>query len=254
MQLKEKVIFNWSGGKDSALCLYKILQKPEYDILCLLTSINEQFQRVSMHGIRVGLLDAQAESIGFPLQKIRIPEISTMESYEKIMTTTLTDLKTKGVTASVFGDIFLEDLRKYRENKLSELNLKGVFPLWKIPTGKLIREFIDLGFKAITTCVNEKYLEVSFAGRIIDNEFLNDLPGNVDPCGENGEFHTFVFDGPIFREPISFEKGEIVYRKYTPAKQKDNFSYDCSNDKDHLDNPFVNGFWYCDLLLTPAVS
>lgn len=248
--MKEKVIFNWSGGKDSALCLYKILQTQQYDIICLLTSINEQYQRISMHGVRVDLLDTQAESIGLPLLKIQIPEMSTNEVYEKVMTTTLTDLKNKGVTASVFGDIFLEDLRKYRENKLLELNLKGVFPLWKIPTDKLIREFVDLGFKTIITCVNEKYLDKSFAGRIIDNDFLKDLPDNVDPCGENGEFHTFVFDGPIFKNPIPFDKGEIVYRKYTPNKQKDN----CNNDKDNVDSHYDNGFWYCDLLLRQTVS
>jgi uncharacterized protein (TIGR00290 family) len=253
--LKEKIIFNWSGGKDSALCLYKILQAQQYDVMCLLTSISEQYQRISMHGVRVDLLHSQSESIGLPLIKMQIPEMPTMEMYENAMTAALTDLKTKGATASVFGDIFLEDLRKYRVNKLSELNLKGIFPLWKIPTGKLIREFIDLGFKTITTCVNEKYLDKSFAGRIIDNDFLKDLPGNVDPCGENGEFHTFVFDGPIFKEPIPFDKGEIVYRKYTPAKQKDNSTYDCNTSgKDNADSPFDNGFWYCDLLLQKTVS
>jgi uncharacterized protein (TIGR00290 family) len=248
--LKEKVIFNWSGGKDSALCLHKILQTQQYNVMGLLTSINEQYQRISMHGVRVALLQKQSESIGLPLIKMQIPEVSTMEIYEKVMTTTLTDLKTKGVTASIFGDIFLDDLRKYRENKLSELNLKGVFPLWKIPTDKLIREVIDLGFKTIITCVNEKYLDKSFVGRIIDNDFLKDLPDDVDPCGENGEFHTFVFDGPIFKEPIPFDKGEIVYRKYTPAKQNGYSTYDRNNEKENQDSPFNNGFWYCDLLLT----
>jgi len=248
MQLKEKVIFNWSGGKDSALCLYKILQTQQYDVMCLLTSISEPYQRISMHGVRDDLLETQAESIGLPLLKVQIPEMSSMEIYEKVMTTALTDLKTKGATASVFGDIFLEDLRKYRENKLSELNLKGVFPLWKIPTDKLVREFIDLGFKTIITCVNEKYLDKSFAGRIIDNDFLKDLPDNVDPCGENGEFHTFVFDGPIFKKPVSFDKGETVFRKYTPEKQND----ESKNNKDNHDSPFDNGFWYCDLILHQA--
>ncbi len=253
--MKEKIIFNWSGGKDSAFGLYKMLQTQQYDIMCLLTSISEQYQRISMHGVRVDVLEAQAESIGLPLIKMQIPEMPTMEVYEKVMTTTLTDLKTKGATASAFGDIFLEDLRKYREAKLSELNLKGVFPLWKIPTDKLIREFIHLGFKTITTCVSERYLDKSFAGRIIDDDFLRDLPDNVDPCGENGEFHTFVFDGPIFNNPIPFDKGEIVYRKYTPAKQKDESTYDCNTtDKDNMDNPFDKGFWYCDLLLPQTVS
>jgi uncharacterized protein (TIGR00290 family) len=252
--MNEKVIFNWSSGKDSALSLYKMLQTQQYNVLCLLTSISEQYQRISMHGVRVDLLEAQAESIGIPLVKMQIPEMPTMEDYENVMRATLTDLKNKGAESSAFGDIFLEDLRSYRETKLSELNLKGLFPLWKIPTDQLIREFIDLGFKTIITCVNEKYLDKSFAGRIIDNDFLKDLPDNVDPCGENGEFHTFVFDGPIFKKSISFEIGEIVYRKYTPTKQKDNSSYDCnSSEKDKENDPFDTGFWYCDLLLPGTV-
>jgi uncharacterized protein (TIGR00290 family) len=157
----------------------------------------------------------------------------------------LSDLKSKGATVSVFGDIFLEDLRQYREDKLSALNLKGVFPLWKIPTSQLIHDFIKAGFKAIITCVNEKYLDKSFSGRIIDEEFLNVLPSNVDPCGENGEFHTFVYDGPIFQKPIAFEKGEVVYKKYEQAKQESNSDYrDDKNDN----NPFDTGFWYCDLI------
>ncbi len=246
---KEKIIFNWSSGKDSSLCLYKILQEQKYDVMCLLTSLSEQYQRISMHGVRVELLEAQAKSIDIPLVKMYIPEMPTMESYENSMRTILTDLKTKGATTSVFGDIFLEDLRAYRETKLAEIHLKGLFPLWKVPTNQLIQEFIDLGFKAIITCVNEKYLDKSFAGRIIDQDFLIDLPKNVDPCGENGEFHTFVFDGPIFKTPISFEKGEIVYRKYTPTKDDNDTSYDCSISKnDSNENPFDTGFWYCDLL------
>ncbi len=249
--MKKKAIFNWSGGKDSALCLYKILQSQEYEIMCLLTSVSEQYQRISMHGVRVDLLEAQVKSIGLPLIKMQIPEMPTMESYENTMRTTLTELKSQGATVSIFGDIFLEDLRIYRENKLLELNLKGIFPLWKMNTTELIQEFIDLGFKTIITCVNEKYLDKSFAGRIIDKNFLKDLPNNVDPCGEHGEFHTFVFDGPIFKEPIKFDIGEIVYRKYTPAKEEDDSKYNCNQDKEKesKDNPFDNGFWYCDLLL-----
>lgn len=246
--MKQKIIFNWSSGKDSALSLYKILSSKDYEVLCLLTSVSEQYQRISMHGVRVELLDAQAESIGIRSVKLLIPETPTMEAYEKVMTTTLTELKSEGATASAFGDIFLEDLRQYRENKLSELELKGVFPLWKRPTDELIREFLDLGFKTIVTCVNDKYLDKSFVGRVIDADFLADLPENVDPCGENGEFHTFVFDGPIFKHPIPFEKGEIVYRKYTPEKQEDTSSSVCGTNEAQ-ESPFDNGFWYCDLLL-----
>jgi uncharacterized protein (TIGR00290 family) len=141
---------------------------------------------------------------------MQIPESPTMDVYEKVMRKQLSDLKSQGVKASVFGDIFLDDLRTYRENKLAEVDLKGIFPLWKRDTGELIREFLELGFKTITTCVNEKYLDKSFVGRIIDEDFLKDLPKNVDPCGENGEFHTFVFDGPILKKPINFSLGEIV--------------------------------------------
>lgn len=244
--LKEKVIFNWSGGKDSALCLYKLLQANQYDVVCLLTSVNAGYQRISMHGVRVELLEAQAKSIDLPLQQLLIPEMPAMEVYEEVMKEALTALRKQGATTSVFGDIFLDDLRKYREDKLAEINLKGLFPLWKIPTHQLIREFLDLGFKTITTCVNEKYLDKSFAGRIIDESFLNDLPANVDPCGENGEFHTFVFEGPLFKEPIPFEIGDIVHRTYTPAKQQDNSTYDCNAGE--TETPYDYGFWYCDLL------
>lgn len=239
--MKPKAIFNWSGGKDSALCLYKILQEREYDVLTLLTSVSEKYQRVSMHGVRVELLHDQAESIGLPLVKMEVPDMPTMEAYEKAMTHILLDLKKGGATVSVFGDIFLEDLRKYREEKLALVNLIGVFPLWKRSTKELINEFIDLGFKTILTCVNEKYLDKSFAGRIIDRNFLKDLPADVDPCGENGEFHTFVFDGPVFKKPVSFTVGEIVYRKHEAPQ---NISSDACNNN----SPFNTGFWYCDLI------
>lgn len=251
--MPEKVIFNWSGGKDSSLCLYRLLQDSHYELLCLLTSISQAYQRISMHGVRVDLLEAQVASISLPLVKIEIPEMATMEVYEKAMTSILTDLKAQGATASVFGDIFLEDLRQYREDKLAQMQLKGIFPLWKIPTVALLQDFLDLGFKTIITCVNEKYLDKSFAGRIIDADFLSDLPPNVDPCGENGEFHTFVFDGPIFQQPILFDKGEIVYRKYTSNKQSEEGS-DCQNVNGNNPDPFEYGFWYCDLILRAASS
>ena len=244
---KEQAIMNWSGGKDSALCLYQLLQNNQYNVLCLLTSVSAQYQRISMHGVRETLLDKQANSLGIPLVKMQLPEMPTMEVYDKMMAKTLTDLKNKGATTSIFGDIFLEDLRAYREKKLAEVNLKGVFPLWKRPTRELIREFIGLGFKTVLTCVNEKYLSKSFAGRLIDHDFLKDLPKDVDPCGENGEFHTFVYDGPLFTEPIKFEKGEIVYRKYLSTKEN-NSSYPCDSTHEKENSPFDNGFWYCDLL------
>ncbi len=242
---KEKAILNWSGGKDSALTLYKLKQSQNFEIACLLTSISEKYQRISMHGVRVALLEAQAERIAIPLVKMEIPDMPSMEAYEERMRETLYKLKKDGISTSIFGDIFLEDLRAYREEKLAELDIKAIFPLWKQPTDRIIHEFLDLGFKTITTCVNEKYLDKSFVGRVIDVDFLKDLPSNVDPCGENGEFHTFVYDGPIFSKPVEFEKGEIVLRKYE-APKTENDSDQCFSDK--KEDPEKYGFWYCDLI------
>ena len=181
--LKPKAIFNWSSGKDSALALYKILQENEFEVCSLLTSVNKYYNRISMHGVRTELLEKQVKSLDLPLHKVEIPEMPSMEIYEDIMNQTLNDFKNKGVTHSIFGDIFLEDLRKYREDKLKQLGFTGVFPLWKMDTKQLIHEFLDLGFKTIVTCVNEKYLDKSFAGRTIDKQFVKDLPKNVDFCG-----------------------------------------------------------------------
>ncbi|SMC74398.1 Dph6-related ATP pyrophosphatase [Moheibacter sediminis] len=235
--MKSKAVFNWSSGKDSALALYKILNSNQFEIVSLLTSVNSEFKRVSMHGLREELLEKQAESIGLPLYKVMLPERPSMEEYNSIMNSTLTDLKQKGITHSIFGDIFLEDLKKYREDKLNEVGLKAVFPLWKISTKNLIEEFISVKFKTIVICVNENYLDKSFVGRIINQQFLDDLPENVDPCGENGEFHTFTFDGPIFQFPINFTIGEIVRKTYP----KPNSEASENTDYDY-------GFWFCDLI------
>ncbi len=243
--MKKKALFNWSSGKDSALALYKILQDNKYEISYLLTSVNQQFQRISMHGVRVELLEQQAKNIGLPLEIMQIPEMPTMEAYEEVVQITLSKLKKQGITHSIFGDIFLEDLRKYREEKLAEMDFEGVFPLWKIPTQDLIQEFIGLGFKTIVVCVNERFLDKSFVGRIIDQDFINDLPENVDVCGENGEFHTFTFDGPIFSKPIAFEIGEVVYRKYEKPKEEDSSDTACDTSSS---DAFDYGFWYCDLV------
>ena len=241
--MKPKAIFNWSSGKDSALALYKIVQSNEYEVCSLLTSVNQHYDRISMHGVRTKLLEAQAKSLGLPLYKMEIPEMPSMEIYEDIMKQTLTRFKNQSLTHSIFGDIFLEDLRKYREDKLDAIGFTGVFPLWKIDTKDLIEEFLDLGFKTIVTCVNEKYLDKSFAGRVIDEQFIKDLPNNVDVCGENGEFHTFTFDGPLFSNPVKFEIGEVVYRKY--EKPKTSVS---GTACDTEDSAFDYGFWYCDLI------
>ena len=243
--MSNKVIFNWSGGKDSAMALHQLLQQPEYEVMCLLTSVSEPYQRISMHGVRTALLETQAQHIGLPLVQMAIPEMPSMEDYERVMQQTLDGLVAQGADHAAFGDIFLEDLRAYREQKLELAGLKGLFPLWKQPTDQLIRRFIDMGFKTIVTCVNEQYLDKSFAGRVIDHEFLRDLPATVDPCGEYGEFHTFVFDGPIFSRPVPFTIGETVYRKYTTSGKDD----DCgTGTEDKLQTPYDYGFWYCDLL------
>ena len=232
---------NWSGGKDSSLCLYKALQSGDYNITHLLTSINAVHNRISMHGVRKELLEMQAASIGIPLTTIELPEQPGMQEYENAMLQKVNELKQSGCTHAIFGDIFLEDLKNYREQKLSTAGVECVFPLWKINTTKLVHEFIDLGFKSIIVCVNEQYLDKSFCGRIIDEDFINELPANVDPCGENGEFHSFVFDGPIFKQPISFIKGDIVYKTYTAPKNTDNSCHTNTESSSF-------GFYFCDLL------
>ena len=238
-----KSFFNWSGGKDSSLALYYALKDAQYSIEKLLTNIDNEHRRISMHGVREELLEQQAASIGIPLQKLILPNQPSMTEYEKYTMQMLTELKEQKFSHSLFGDIFLEDLKIYRERQLEKLEITAVFPLWKRDTTQLINEFIDLGFKTMVVCVKAELLDESFAGRIIDKQFLQDLPANVDPCGENGEFHTFVFDGPIFNKPVRFELGEKVFRKYkAPA--------DASNTS-HTDQPSKSsnmGFWFCDLV------
>ncbi len=235
--MKPKAIFNWSSGKDSAFALYKVLQENRFEITSLLTSINKEFQRISMHGVPVSLLEKQAESLGLPLMKLELPAEPSMEEYQELMFRTMNESKDQGITHSVFGDIFLEDLRRYREDQLEAVDMQGVFPLWKTDTRDLIEEFLNLGFKTIVTCVNETYLDKSFAGRIIDKQFIKDLPENVDPCGENGEFHTYTFDGPIFKNPIDFKIGETVKKTYPKPK----------SDDDEENGDYV--FWFCDLMV-----
>jgi uncharacterized protein (TIGR00290 family) len=194
-----------------------------------------------MHGVREDLLEQQATAIGIPLQKLVLTDQPSMIEYEEHMMKTMNQLQQERFTHSVFGDIFLEDLKIYRESQLTKVGMTAVFPLWKRNTTELIHEFIDLGFKTIVVCVNEKYLDKSFCGRIINEDFIRDLPENVDVCGENGEFHTFVFDGPIFNNPIAFAKGEIIYRKYAAPKQQSDNCFQPAVVEDY-------GFYFCDLL------
>jgi len=236
-----KAYINWSGGKDSSLALYHTLNDKNYSVEKLLTNVSGEYQRISMHGVREELLEQQATAIGIPLQKLVLTDQPSMIEYEEHMMRTMNQLQQERFTHSVFGDIFLEDLKIYRESQLTKVGMTAVFPLWKRNTTELIHEFIDLGFKTIVVCVNEKYLDKSFCGRIIDEDFIRDLPENVDVCGENGEFHTFVFDGPIFNNPIVFAKGEIIYRKYAAPKQQSDNCFQPAVVEDY-------GFYFCDLL------
>ncbi len=228
-----RTYFNWSSGKDSALALYRLQQEGIYDIRTLVTTVNKSLERVSMHGLREALLDLQARSLGFPLYKIYLPDTATMSVYDEVMDKAVRELKAEGHDYAAFGDIFLEDLRQYREEKLSGIGVQAVFPLWKNNSRELMEEFISSGFKAITVCVNARILGEAFCGREVDRDFLDALPAHVDPCGENGEFHTFVYDGPLFRTPVRFDIGENVRRTYGDAQ-------DGSSAWD-------NAFWYCDL-------
>jgi uncharacterized protein (TIGR00290 family) len=211
--MKEKALFTWSGGKDSALALYYIQMEQLYEIEALLTTVTSDYDRVSMHGFRTTLLKQQANMMGYKPEKILIPKDCTNDDYESIMTKILERYHSQGLSKVIFGDIFLEDVRKYREKQLSRLDMIGIFPLWKVNTRNLADEFIKLGFKAIITCVDSTLLDGSFVGHEFDENFLEELPKNVDPCGENGEFHTFVYDGPIFNEAITLYKGEIIIRE-----------------------------------------
>jgi uncharacterized protein (TIGR00290 family) len=209
-----QTLVNWSGGKDAALALYRIQQQGELAVLHLLTTVNEAYDRVSMHGVREALIEAQAERLGLPLTTVRLPETASMELYQTKMNDVLRLLVADGVTHAVFGDIFLEDLRQWREQQLTPIGLSGVFPLWQVPSLTLLEEFWAAGFQTVVVAVNGQHLDRSFCGRVLDRQFIADLPSTVDPCGENGEFHTFVFDAPYFNRPIDFTIGEIAERTY----------------------------------------
>jgi uncharacterized protein (TIGR00290 family) len=220
--MTEQVLLAWSGGKDAALALYELRASEEYEVTALLTTVTEEYDRISMHGVRSALLERQARALGLPLRTVVISTATTEAEYRAKMREALLPYVDAGVCGVAFGDVFLEDVRKYREQNLAEIDLRGVFPLWKRNTSQLARWFVDAGFQAIVTCVDGQHLDGSFAGRHFDEQFLSDLPPAVDPCGENGEFHSFVYDGPIFDHAVSYTKGSAVLRD--------------------------NRFYYCDLL------
>jgi len=218
---EQAVLVSWSGGKDSCLALYEIQKASTIRVEALITTVTRDFDRISMHGVRRVLLERQAESLGLPLQQVFITKGAANDEYERSMGETFAPYQRRGIDVVVFGDLFLQDIRTYREQLLARFNMTGSFPVWGRDTTQFIREFIGLGFKAIIVCVDPKQLDQSFCGRLIDEGFLADLPRGADPCGENGEFHTFVFDGPNFRKPVKFSTGEVVCR---------------------------DSFWFCDLV------
>jgi uncharacterized protein (TIGR00290 family) len=218
---QKSVLASWSGGKDSCLALYELQQSPDMRIEALLTTLTRDFDRISMHGVRRVLLEQQAASLGLPLHSVFISKGAGNQEYEASMGEALAAYRKRGIDTVVFGDLFLEEIRAYRQQQLAKHDMTGLYPLWKRDTSKLIREFIALGFKTVVVCIDPAQLDPSFIGRVIDEEFLAQLPTHVDPCGENGEFHTFVFDGPMFKTAIKFSFGEIVCR---------------------------DSFWFCDLL------
>ena len=237
--MPKKYFLSWSGGKDCCLSLYKAAQL-DLPVRLLLTSVNKVHQRISMHGVRVSLLEQQAALLQLSLHKVALPETPGMAEYENAMNEAFQQLKASGFTGAVFGDIFLDDLKQYRELQLAKQELSCFFPLWKRDSKELMTEFLSLGFKAIVVCINNQFLDRSFCGRLIDESFVNDLPAGVDVCGENGEYHSFVFDGPLFSKPVSFQKGQVVYREYAaPQNEK----------KDSFTTPGPPaGFYFCDLL------
>lgn len=209
--MKTKALLSWSGGKDCAAALRQVLAEGRLDVAALVTTVTAGYERISMHGVRVELLREQAGALGIPLEEAVIPQAASNEAYEAALESVL--LRYSGsVPKIVYGDIFLEDVRQYREEHLRRLGFECEFPIWGIDTRELAREFVEAGMKAVVVCVDGEALGGELAGREYDSDFLSSLPDGVDPCGENGEFHTFVYDGPIFSRRVGFRKGEVVKR------------------------------------------
>lgn len=228
----ENITLNWSSGKDAALAFYYLQQEKKFRVQSLLTTLSAQYNRVSMHGIREELLELQAAQMNIPLQKIYLPENADMETYNGLMQQAVTTIQQQGTYHLAFGDLFLEDLRLYREKQLATAGMTAVFPLWKKDTAAMVQELEDTGIEALLVCVNDRYLDKSFLGRRVNRELLRDLPPGVDPCGENGEYHSLVLDAPFFREKLKVKTGEIIYQQYE------------SREEDKWDS----GFYFLDVI------
>ena len=210
---KPKALLAWSSGKDSAWTLHSLRQSDEYELVGLLTTFNEAFDRVAMHAVRSELVEAQAQAVGLGLSRVQIPWPCSNKEYEQAMADALNRAKQEqGVTHVAFGDLYLEDIRAYREEKLQGTGITPIFPIWHQPTDRLSREMVQSGLRAIITCIDPKKLSSDFVGRTYDETFLDDLPDEIDPCGENGEFHSYAYSGPMFNESISIAVGEVVER------------------------------------------
>mgnify|MGYP001555532893 CR=1 FL=1 len=205
-------MLSWSSGKDSAWALQCLRRDPDVELAGLFTTVNREFDRVAMHGVRRSVLAAQAASVGLPLTTIPIPHPCANDAYEAAMAVFVEQAKRNGVTQFAFGDLFLEDIRRYREDKLAGTGIEPLFPLWKLPTRELAQEMVAAGMRAYITCVNPKLAPREWAGRLFERDFVDAVPEGIDPCGEYGEFHTFAFDGPMFRHPVGVAVGEIVER------------------------------------------
>lgn len=208
----KRVALSWSSGKDSAWTLHLLRQDPAVEVVALVTTLNEAFDRVAMHAVRRELLEAQAQAVGLPLWTVPLPWPCSNQQYEARMRDLCVRAVSEGVQAMAFGDLLLADIRAYREKQLAGTGLEPLFPVWQIPTAQLARDMIAAGLRAKITCVDPRVLPAKFAGREFDAAFLADLPPSIDPCGENGEFHSFVYDGPVFSKPIQALTGEVVER------------------------------------------
>lgn len=210
----KNAVINWSGGKDCAMALHKILSEQKYEPVRLLTALVKTTRRISMHGLREELISRQAESLGFDIEKVFLPDAPSNKEYEYTMRKHWEKLTEQGITVSVFGDIFLEDIREYRDKQVAATNIENVYPLWKANTSELIRRFLDLGFRAVVVAADNKHFGSDILGQELTTSFIEKLPGGVDPCGENGEFHTFVFDGPLFKKQVAFTPGKTTKKTF----------------------------------------